>query len=85
MERAEGLAYDYSESDSMATVMGVDGLQGPALSLCDEAANCPLHTLRYATTRMPGLPVDHMPLLLAAIASGDAVELHVDEAELDNL
>ena len=85
MEGAEGLAYDDPRAASMATVIGVDGLQGSALSLHDEAANCPLHTLRYATTHMPGSPMDHIPLLEEAIASGDAVDLHVDEAELDNL
>ena len=29
--------------------------------------------------------MDHMPLLEAVITSGDAVKVHVDEAELDNL
>ena len=41
MEGSEGLAYDDLQSDSMATVVGADGPQGPALSLCDKAANCP--------------------------------------------
>ena len=48
MEEAEGLAYDDLWSDSDAMVMGVDGSQGPALSLHDEAANSPPHTPRHA-------------------------------------
>ena len=34
---------------------------------------------------MLGLLMDHMPLLEAAVTSGDAIEVHVNEAELDNL
>ena len=41
MEEAEGLAYDDLWSDSDTTVMGVNGLQGPALSLHDEAPELP--------------------------------------------
>ena len=37
MEGSEGLADDDPQSDSNATVMGADGLQGPALSLLVEA------------------------------------------------
>ena len=37
MEEAEGLAYDDLWSDSDAMVTEVDGSQGPALSLHDEA------------------------------------------------
>ena len=85
MEGSEGLAYDDPWSDSNATVMGVDGLQGPALSLYDKVANPPPHTLRHAALSMLGLPMDHMPPLEAAITHRDAVEVHVDEAELDNL
>ena len=85
MEGLEEQPYDDPRSDSDAMVTGVHGLQRPALSLCDEAANPPPHTPRCAAPSMPGLLMDHMPLLEAAIASGDAVEVHVDEAELDNL
>ena len=85
MEGAEGLAYDDPWSDSDTTVTGADGPQGPALSLHDEAINPLSHTPRYVALRMPGLPMDHMSPLEAAIASGDAIKVHVDEAELDNL
>ena len=85
MEEAKGLAYDDPRSDSDATVMGADGLQGPALSLHDEATNCPPHIPRRAAPHMPGSPMDHMLSLEAAIAGRDTVEVHVDEAELDNL
>ena len=85
MEGSEGLAYDDPQSDSNATVTGVNGPQGPALSLRDEAANCPPHTPRCAAPCMLGSPMDHMPPLEVAITSRDAVEVHVDEAELDNL
>ena len=73
MEEAEGLAYDDPQSDSDATVMGVDGPQGPALSLHDEAANCPPHTPRRVALHMLGSPMDHMPPLEAAIASREAI------------
>ena len=85
MEGAKGLAYDDLWSDSDAMVMGADGPQGPALSLHDEAANHPPHTPRLVAPHIPGSPMDHMLLLEAAIASGDAVEANVDEAELDNI
>ena len=85
MEGSEGLAYDDPQSDSNATVMGADGLPGPALSLHDEAANPPPHIPRHVAPCMPGSPMDHMPLLEAAIAGEDAIEVHVDKAELDNL
>ena len=85
MEEAEGLAYDDLWSDSDAMVMGVDGLQGPALSLRDKAANSPAHTLRRVALHMLGLPMDHMLLLEVAVTSGDTIEVHVNEAELDNL
>ena len=88
MEGAEGLAYDDPWSDSMnstAMMTEADGLQGPALSLHDEATNHPPHTLRRATLHMPGSPIDHMPPLEVAITSRDAIEVHVDEAKLDNL
>ena len=85
MEEAEGLAYDDPQSDFNATVMGADGLQGPALSLHDEATNSPPHTPRHAAQHMPWLPMDHMLLLEVAVTSRDTIEVHVDEAELDNL
>ena len=84
MEGAEGLAYDDLWSDVDATITGVDGPQGPALSLHDEAANPPPHTLRCAALHMLGSPMDHMLPLEAAITSGDIIKVHVDEAELDN-
>ena len=55
---------------------GVDGMQGPALSP---------HTLSHAALHMPGSPMDHMLPPEAAITRKDAVEVNVDEAELDNL
>ena len=85
MEEAERLAYDDLWSDSDAMVMGTDGLQGPAIYLHDEATNSPPHTLKHAAQYMPGLPMDHMLPLEAAITSRDTVKVHVDEAELDNL
>ena len=85
MEEAEGLAYDDPWSDSDATVMGADGPQGPALSLCDKATNPLPHTPMCAAPCMPGSPMDHMLLLEATIAGRDTIEVHVDEAELDNL
>ena len=85
MEGLEGLTYDDPQSDSNAMVTGADGLQGPALSLCGKATNPLPHTLRHAAPSMPGSLMDHMLPLEAAIAGGDAVEVHVDEAELDNL
>ena len=85
MEGSEGLAYDDPRSDSDATVMGADGLQRPVLSLHGQAANPPPHTPRHATPSMLELPMDHMPPLEVAITHRDAVEVHVDEAELDNL
>ena len=72
MEGSEGLAYDDPWSDSVTTVIGVDCPQGPAL-------------LPHTTRCMPGLPMDHLLPLEVAIVSGDAVEVHMDEAELDNL
>ena len=85
MEEAEGLAYDDPWSDSDTTVMELDGSKGPALSLHDEAANSLSHTARHAAPHMPGSPMDHMLPLEVAITSKDAIEVHVDEAELNNL
>ena len=85
MEEAKRLAYDDPQSDSNAMVTGADGSQGPALSLCDEAANSPPHTLRSVAPCMPGSPMDHILLLEVAVTGGDAIKVHVDEEELDNL
>ena len=76
MEGLEGLAYDNPWSDSNAMVMGADCPWGPALSP---------HTPRCAAPHMPGLPMDHLPPLEVAITGRDAMEVHVDESELDNL
>ena len=81
MEEAEGLAYDDPWSDSDATVMGADGSQGPELSLHDEVANSP----RSLAPRTPGSPMEHMLPLEAAVAGRDAVEVHIDKEELNNL
>ena len=72
VEESEGLTYDdpWSDTtDSMATVMGADNSQGPALSLCDEAVNSPPHTPRSATPHM----------------LGSLMVVNADETELDNL
>ena len=82
---AEGMAYDDPLSDSDATVTGMDGSQGPALSLHDEATSSPPHTPRSSAPHTTGSPMDHMLLLEAAVTSRNAVEVHVDEEELDNL
>ena len=76
MEGLEGLAYDDPWSDSDATVMGVDCPQGLVLLP---------RTLRCVAPHMPGSPMDHLPPLEVAIAGRDAVEVHMDEAKLDNL
>ena len=88
VEESEGLAFDdplLDSTDSMATVMGADDSQGPALSLCDEAINCPPHTPRSVTPHMPGSPMDQMLPLDMAITSRDAIKVNADETELDNL
>ena len=88
IEESEGLAYNDLWSDTMdstATVMGADDSQGPTLSLPDEAINSPPHTPRSVTLCMPGSPKDQMLPLEVAITSRDAIEVHADETELDNL
>ena len=65
--------------------MGADGSQGPELSLHDKAADSPPNTPRSSAPYTLGLPVEHMPPLEAAVTGGDAVEVHVDEEELNNL
>ena len=85
---SEGLAYNdpwLDSMDSTAMVMGADNLWGPALSLCDEAFNCPPHTPRSVTPCMLGSPMDQMLPLEAAITSRDAIKVHMDEDELNNL
>ena len=76
MEGSEGLVYDDPQLDSNTMVMEVDGPQRPALLP---------HTPRHAAPHMLGLPIEHIPPLEVAITHRDAVEVHVDEAELDNL
>ena len=88
IEESEGLAYNDLWSDTMdstATVMGADDSQGPTLSLHDEAINSPPHTPRSVTPCMPGSPMDQMLPLEVTITSRDAIEVHADETELDNL
>ena len=72
MEGSEGLAYDDLQSDSDATLMGVDCPWGPAFSP---------HTLSHAIPHMPGSPMDRMPPMEAAIT----VEVHVNKSKLDDL
>ena len=85
MREAEGLAYDDPWSDSDATIMGVDGLQGPELSLHDESTDSPHNTPRSSAPHSPGLPMEHMPPLVSAVTGVDTVEVHVTEEELDDL
>ena len=85
MEEAKGLAYDDPWSDSNATIMGVDGSQGPELSLHDELAGSPPNTPRSLAPRSLGSPMEHMLPLEPAVASVDTVEVHIDEEELNNL
>ena len=89
MEESEGLAYDDPRSNSNATIMGADGLLGPQLSLHDEPADSPPNTLRGSAPHLPGSTMEQMPLLVPTAtkpASGmDTVEVHVPEAELDDL
>ena len=85
MEETEGLAYDDPRSDSNAMIMGAEGSQGPELYLYDKATDSPPNTLRNSASHMLGSPMEHMPLLGAAVTDGNAVEVHVDEEELNNL
>ena len=85
MEELEGLAYDDPCSDSDAIIMGVDGPQGPQLSLHDEPVDSPPNTPRVSASRSLGLPMEHMLLLVPAIAGVETVEVHVTEAELDDI
>ena len=72
MEGSQGLACDDPQSDSDATVTGVNCPRGPASSP---------HTRSPATPRMPGSPMDQLLPMEVAIA----VEVHVTESELDDL
>ena len=85
MEEAKGLAYDDPRSDSNTMAMGANSLQGPELSLHDKATDSLPNTPRSLVPHMPGSPMEHMPPLEAAVTSGDAVEVHVDEEGLNNL
>ena len=76
MEGLKGLTYDDPRSDSDAMVMGVDCSWGSALLP---------HTLRHAALYMPESPMDHLPPLEVTITGADAMVVHVDESELDNL
>ena len=69
MEGSQGLAYDDPQSDSDARVMGADYSQEPASSP---------HTWSPATPCMPGSPMDQLPPM-------EAMEVHVNESELEDL
>ena len=89
MEESEGLAYNDPHSSSDATIMGADSPPRPQLSSYDESTNYPPTTLRGSAPHSPGSPMEQMPLLVpevAMLASGaDTVEVHVPQAELDDL
>ena len=89
MEESEGLAYNDPHSSSDATVTGVDSLPGPQLSSHDESANSPPNTLGGSAPLLPGLSMEQMPPLVPTVttpASGmDTVEVHILQAELDDL
>ena len=85
MEEAEGLAYDDPRSDSDATGMGADGSQGPELSFCGKATDSPPNTLRSLAPCMPGSSMEHMLPLEATVTGGDAVEVQINEEELNNI
>ena len=69
MEGSQGLAYDDPWLDSDATMMGLDCPQGTASSL---------PTWGPVTPHMLGSPMDQLPPM-------EAVEVHVNEAELEDL
>ena len=85
MEEAEGLAYDDPRSDSDATVMGAVGSQGPELSLHDEPADSPPNTSRSLARCSLGSQMEHMLPLVPTVTGVDAVEVHVDKEELNDL
>ena len=69
--------------------MGVDGLQGPQLSSHDEPADSPPNTPRGSAPHSLGSPIEQMPPLVPTatmpVSGMDTVEVHVPEAELDDL
>ena len=69
MEGLQGLAYDDPQSDSEAMVMGADCPWGP-MSLP--------HPQSPVTLHMPGSPMDQLQPM-------EAVEVHVNESELEDL
>ena len=85
MEEAEGLAYDDPRSHSNATVMEADSLQGPELSLHHGTADSLPNTSRSSALHTLGLPMEHMPPLEVTVAGRDAVKVHINEEELNNL
>ena len=85
MEEAEGLAYDDPRSDSDATVMGVDGSQGPESSLHDKPTDSLPNTPRSLAPCLLGLPMEHMLPLEPTVTGVDAVKVHIDKEELNNL
>ena len=85
MEEVEGLAYDDPWSDSDATIMGADGSQGPELSSHSEPADSLPNTSRISAPHSLGLPMEHLPPLEPTVTGMDAVEVHVNEEELDSL
>ena len=69
MEGSQGLAYDDPWSDSGAMMMGVD---------CPWGTTSSPPTWSPATLHMPGSPMDQLPPM-------EAMEVHVDESELEDL
>ena len=55
--------------------MGVDGLQGPQLSSCDEPADSPPNTPGGLAFHSPGSPMEHMSMLVSTVTSVDMVHL----------
>ena len=66
-----------------------DSLPGPQLSSHDESANSPPNTSRGLAPDLPGSPMEQMPPLVPSATTPasdvDVVEVHVPQAELDNL
>ena len=69
MEGLQGLAYDDPRSDSNAMKTGAD---------CPRGTTSMPPTQGPVTPRMPGSPMDQLPPM-------EAVEVHVNEAELEDL
>ena len=89
MEESEGPAYDNPCSSSDATVMEADSLPRPQLSSHDESTNSLPNTSRGLAPCLLGSPMEQMPPLVPEVtnpASGmDTVEVHVPQAELNDL